>query len=275
MITNNYNILDSILFMEHLNYIKVNLFLMYKKLIEYKFNMFNVILLQIFYVGTQMIFFFLISDIFADVVSWTFVDYMLYSFFLDILFQIAGTLSWGKFLTSELKSGNFQLLLNKPGNPLFKYLFGNFFSTSVLFIFSSMFILIGFILYNSVELFNLGLSLLVFINLIYLWLVTHYFIESLDFYTFGLNMVVFRVYNTATDIFHRFPAPFFSKFEFKKLFYIFPFFGLGSLFLPLIRNLESFNLMFQWSLVFGFSVLFTIGVFINWYYGLKKFEAFG
>jgi len=154
--------------MNYLNYIKVNLFLMYKRLIEYKFNLFNV-------------FFLLISDIFADVVTWSFVDYMIYSLFLDILVHVAGTFSWGKNLTMQLKLGDFQMLLNKPGKPFFKFFFGNFFTTSVLFVLSSSIILIGFILLYSVNLYNLWLSLLVFVNLIYLWLVTHYFFESLDF----------------------------------------------------------------------------------------------
>jgi len=39
--------------------------------------------------------------------------------------------------------------------------------------------------------------------------------------------------------------------------------------------MKVYDFWLQWSIILGFSIILTIGVLINWKFGLKKFEAFG
>jgi len=109
----------------NLDFIKVNIFLMWKKTVEYKASLYASFFEQIFFISIQFLFFFVLFSSIGEVINWEFVDYILFFILVDLVFTFAGIFTWGKTLSQTLINGDLNLQISKPINIVFKYIFSN------------------------------------------------------------------------------------------------------------------------------------------------------
>ncbi|MBN2838002.1 MAG: hypothetical protein JXM74_04535 [Fusobacteriaceae bacterium] len=106
-------------FSRYWDFIRVNFFIMWRNLLEYKVNLFSGFFMQFFYLGTHILLLLIISDNFGFIINWTSLDFILYLLFYDLTFMIAGIFIWQTQLFGIIINGELSNFLTKPLNPFF------------------------------------------------------------------------------------------------------------------------------------------------------------
>ena len=109
---------------KYLDFFLTKFSLAYKENSEYKTNLWSAIIANTVAVLTLILFFNVLSNLVSDILNWSNYDFVLYS----ILF-LAGSKIYFIFsirhFNNFLLSGDLNLILNKPINPLFFQFFNN------------------------------------------------------------------------------------------------------------------------------------------------------
>lgn len=71
-----------------------------------------------------------------------------------------------------------------------------------------------------------------------------------------------------------YPYQFFEKTGFKVFLLIIPSFFVPSLLVPILRGYEIWNLNIQLIILFSMIIFCSIGLFLNWKFGLKRYNAY-
>lgn len=257
------------------DYFKVNLYLMWRTLIEYKINFFSSIWSEFINVFVMFMFFKVITDNFSDVIPWTTGDFMLYYVIYAIIYTLAGHFFWKDNLFNLIKNGDLNLYINKPINQTYFYLFSKLSSNSfVMMILYCVFLLLT-IIYFELVITNIFLGLSLCILVVILIIFFYHFLYSLDLISLGLSSVLLTpVFGIRTSM-ELYPEPFFKQ-NFIKfiLMGITPMFFVSSLILPIFRNYDIWNFKLQIIILFSFILILIFGTFFNWHYGLKRYVAF-
>ncbi len=251
---------------------KVNLFLMFQTMKEYRANLYSVFLIQIIYVIISYFVSFIVAKNFGDVIGWSFVDFLIYQVLIKIIYQFIGFFIWGKSISYSIINSQFNNHLVMPLNIKLKYYFHNLSSSALIYFLFSLFeLFVLLIFFNEREINLLVWFLLVLILIVYQFLF-HQLIETLGFYYKKLDFEILKIFYPVSGILSNYPINFFKLIKFKFLLFIF-FHSILVLFLfPNNLNISRFDLFFYlFMAIFIYLILFLF----NWKIGLKKYEAFG
>ena len=259
-----------------LNYIKTGMFLTWKKMLEYKANTYSAILAQIIYFVSQFLVLFVISSNFGDVIGWSFLDFVFYLLLFDFVETIAGFFIWGRSdLKSMIVKGELNCYINRPLNKFICFNASIFSAGGTIMLFITSIFLVFFILFFNVELYNILFGIFIAFLIIIFHIVLRKFVESINFFNFGVSYFLRETVYRSQRIFTNYPAKFFQGGFFRIIFMIIPLFFVSSLLLPVLRNKEVWNLNLQIFILVSLIIVFGFGIFIFWKFGLKKYEAYG
>lgn len=235
---------------------------------EYKINLWSAIITNIVFFCVVMIFYSAISPLLEEILGWTIIDFSLYLSMSLLLGKFQGIFTL-KFLQRVLLKGDFNSILCKPVNSFF------YFSTQfrgMILVTLSIFIIINFTLillyYNLSFLFLFYfLFSIVYTSLFFsLFMSTAFFMKENSFF---LNIP--RKLNNRIK---EFTPKAFENYSFANLIYILPTASTSFILVEFLRgNLEYFDIILK--IVFPSFIVIVFGTYIMWYYGLKKYEAFG
>jgi len=246
---------------------------MWLKLIEYKVNVYSIILEGTIWFSVAFFLLSIFSDILTDIVDWQIYDYFVFFMLADFI-GVFGRFVAEKRLVYNLLTGKINFYLNKPMKPFFLYYFSDF-NTGI---FSGL--LMSFIInlvlhifywgeYNFTFLFFFLIFLLILMEIFFIM-----FMDSFSFYAKSLNL------NKVLEplkygLLLRLPYDFLKNFRFSNLFFLFSFYFVGALLIPILKNQEASYIILYILLICSFIILFLTGTIINWKLGLRRYEAFG
>lgn len=260
---------------KNLNFAKENLYIMFKTIQEYKLNFYIALFEQFFFFSVHFIFFYIVLDNFSDVITWTLLDFILFGLIADSVNVIQGFFHWGKRLQYDIVYGHLNILLVKPINVFFAHYFSKFSIAGFTFLIVNVFVFIFLEIFFNFYLTNILLSLFFLILIIFLNILLYFFIRSFNFFSFGFADFLIVSVEESVRIGETYPHKFFENSFFGKFLLFSPIVFVGSLIVPLIRGYDIWNFDLQIIVLFSLIVVFSLGTLINWYYGLKKYEAFG
>jgi len=263
-------------FRRNLDYIKENFILVWKVLIEFKSNLYSSLFLQFFYYFNKYLFFYVLFSSVGDIIGWELIDYLILILIIDLLYSFIEFFNSNGNFSDYLLSGDLNLVTSKPQGIFFKFFFGNLRSSAILFLITSFIALIILFFQINFSLGNLILSIFIFILLVLLHLSISFFISSLAFLSKNLDSQFSNIYWTISNEVSNYPSQFFKNLKFRFIFYIFSGFFVSSLLIPLLRGYDFFiNPFYQLGIILSLIVFFSLITFLNWHFGLKKYEAFG
>lgn len=196
---------------KNIEFIKVNFYLLIKKLTEYKSNLYSSLIAESFYYTTMIFFFMILYNNFGNVISWSRLDFVLYFLINSFIFSINGIFLWKMELWYYIKEGILNNFLSRPINT---FIFFTFYSMSVPALVMSFFSLISItllVLIFKVKLYNLFLSCLVILLVSFFNFSIYNFFQSLDFIKLKLSDLVIFPYNYINGTLEDYPAPFWEK----------------------------------------------------------------
>lgn len=261
----------------NMEYIKEMLIIKFKTLIEYKTNLVMAFINNLFRIFTQSIFLFVIAINFNDFINWSFKEYLFFIIISNLIYRYFGLLFFTTILKRYLISGNLNISLIRPINSFLQYLL-RFIPIQA--IFPATIYLIALIIYlvyyfeYSIIINFFMLIPFLFIGGIFSILIIRY-LESFAFFIKESSFLL-KSYNSTSTIFQIHPAKIFdgSKIKFISLMIPNVYFGFYATQF-LFGHITNIYLMVLFLSLIIFNILFGFGIFINWHYGLKKYEAFG
>lgn len=257
-----------------LNYLRENLRILIREILEYKANTYSIIFSMSFFTIINFFMMYLLHNSIGDVIGWAYSDYLLLSAILTFFSAFVGLFMWSKNLEHDLTSGFFNLFLNKPGNIFLNYYIHSLSSWAFISFFIRSITLIGIILVFQIEFANKFLVFLSLILFMLYFLSMSLVLESFAFHMKKSNQIFQPIWNIDWNFFS-YPAPFLKKYYSKLFLFMFPAFFGGSLIIPLIKGGEVWNITLQFTILISMTIIFSSLTMINWKTGLKKYEAFG
>ena len=107
------------------------------------------------------------------------------------------------------------------------------------------------------------------------FVLTDYFLNSFEFHFKKTGNMLALIYSATYDFLTNYPFQYFMQSKFKYFLFLFGTTFTASLIIPILNNTPVWNLKLQIFILSSLIILLTIGIYINWKYGLKKYEAFG
>jgi len=249
---------------------------MFKTLIEYKANFYSMFIEQFFYILTDIAFFLLFGSLFSDIIGWEIVDFVIFAILVDFFRAFPGIFAWGKGVSENIKNGNFNNNLNKPLNPFLKHYFSDLSSVGIFYIITNLISFFFIIYYFEIQVNNIFMLLIVMILILIVGILFNLFYQSLGFIVLDIDSnVLDPIFQSMYGIVNQYPAQYFTRTKLVYVIFIIPAAFIGSLFIPLMRNYEIWNINYQLTILVILIIFFIIGTIFNWSYGLKKYEAFG
>lgn len=260
---------------DHWKYLKVNFFIVWKELVEYKSNLVSAVIAQVFFLAAYFTFFGVFASQFGDVVGWNKWDFLLYFLFSDTILMFGGI--WiSKSIEDSLRKGTFNLVLLRPLRISFAYIAHDLNSPVLLMIIINSLLIVPLLIYMKIGLINLIIASFVGVLIFLLYFLLNLGFMSIDFVKIGLGdelrgIIVRQV----PSILENYPFPFFLKSKIKYFLLFFPIAYMGSLFIPVIRDKGIWALKLQLGVIFSLIVIFILLIMALWRYGLKNYEAYG
>lgn len=261
----------------HLEFIKIQFIIAFKKLIEYKTNMYFLFVEHAIFSLAFIYMYSIIFDNFKEMMPWTLNDFIIFFIIHDYLIILAGIFYWGKSLFHEINNGTFNNYLTRPINIFTNYFFNDMTHEALVFLIgNTLFNIVIIIIFGiKVNLFNLIYMLPGFILLLVLFLLITNAVFSLDFKFRGIGKYIYRFYADSNNVIRYYPPHFFNKIKYKITLIIFSSYFTGVILMPLIQGVSYLELKFEIILTLIFIFILTIIIYLNWQFGLEKYEAFG
>jgi ABC-type uncharacterized transport system permease subunit len=246
-----------------------------KVMIEYKANFYSSIFKNSIVFFSSIFFLKVLENKFGEIIGWNFVDFVVFFYFIALTQCLSAIMGYANF-HRDLKRGDLNIFLQKPGNIFLNYILYSRGSTIVATTVHSTYSLI-FIFYSlDVEIIRFLISILISIILAISLFLFRYFLDSFSFYFFELGRILRRdLYNELHQVSRKFPMGFFENSKLELIFMFFPLYFVSTLIVPLFQGKQVPDLLFQISIILFLITIFSIGIWINWEYGLKKYEAYG
>lgn len=259
-----------------LDYIRENLRIVYRLSLEYKVNFWTSIFEHNFYVAIFVVFFHIFYQNFADIINWRLEDFVLMVLLIDMIIVISYIFVGGKPLFAMMQRGQLNNYLTKPKNVFKQYFFHNLSSNYCINFISNLIVYSLIIYFYNIKLYNLVLGFFIFLLLCVLFLSFFVFWGSLDFYFKRFGEAVYQ--GTIRHFIHllpkTYPIQFFSDFKYKNILLFSPSFFVSFLLVPVLRNDSISNLSFKIFIIIILIVFFNFITFLNWKFGLKRYEGF-
>lgn len=256
-------------------FIYENFKLLLKKFVEYKSNLYASFLFFIIWYVSQIFFILIISNNFGSEIGWTLNEFVLFTILTNVVWSLLGLFKWGHGLFFTLSKGNLNVLLTKPLNHKFKYYFYELDEVGFFYLISNFFYVFILFFYFDVQInYNLVAIIALILNTLFftfLWLG----IDSLNFYSLKLSELI-RPFGQIEYNLQYYPGNFFDNNKFKYFLMIFPLYFIGVLLVPLFtQNSVNIEIYYLFILLLVLTIISYLFLLFNWYYGLKRYEAFG
>lgn len=260
----------------HLDYIKVNFFLMYKRMLEYKISTIFGFLEQIIFFITQFFFFFVISNHFSEVIGWSLLEFILLGLIIDTIWIIEGLFTWKMGFNLFLKKGNLNLLLTKPMHPFSIYNFSEISNVAFTMIIINIIAFIPLFIFSNININNIIIASLIFILIVLFRILFRFSYSAVSFFSYGLNQTLYNIdMEISNDLARQYPIQFFKETKLKYILNLIPLFFVSILLIPIINGENVSNFYLNLILLIFLILIFLIINLVLWHYGLKKYEAFG
>ena len=240
----------------------------FKQIKEYPINFFSVVYFDISLTGVYLFFYSIIQSLSVNFLNWTYLDFIL----LYVTIQMVNKATYFfilRGLNKQLLSGELNVWKCKPISPFIgmssRAKDGAIFTTLL---FIPFFIVLY--IYGSYQNLLLGILLLLF-GLVYYTIYSDFF-ESIAFFIKQNNFII-RISKDVAYLNDRFTPKVFEGSRLNFLFYL-PTALFGFYFIEVVNNRFDYLIQHISGILISF-LLFVIGTYIMWYYGLKKYEAFG
>lgn len=256
-------------------YIFENLKIGFKSVIEFKVNLYSIILLSISHALIPLFFGYIIIENFGDVINWTFRDFFVFYFFQNVFYLLVSQILWKNMLKS-LTSGDFQMFVNKPIHSMIMYLFYNRRHTPLIYLVIDFIVIFPIlILYFQISIFYFMVALLFGILFSSLTISFFLVIITIHFYSYHFAAELMGSLKRGVNFFRNYPGVFFEKFQGYQLFFVMVSFAVSFFCVDIIKyqELPNMSLIVISSSMF-LIVIFTIISILLWNKGLKKYEAF-
>ena len=264
-------------FKHYLNYFWENYKLGLKEQFEYKTNLYIGIFLWVTFSVTILIFGKILFDNFGDVVNWNFLDYIIFIAFSNLIYDVSGLFWFDKQLKDSIfKEKKLNFFLNIPGIRFFNFSLSRGFNGTI-FLTAEFLIFITYILYNrSFIIIFLDELLLCCFLLFISYISVYYFFDSFSWRFMELGKVYSeKLYGEGNEILRSVPGVFFNKNKFYFILFLFPTYFVSTLIVPLFQGFIPNYFYTQILIIIFLNIFFSIGIFFNWRYGIRKYEAFG
>ena len=262
----------------NLVYLKANLVILWKRVIEYKANFFMYAIEHVLYMGSFLFFMDILYNLFFHTLEWDFKDYVLFFVLADWIVAFGGTFCFKtQHIIEQILRGTFNLHLYRPINRFLSYLFADFNLDLAIYALMNPILHIGALIYFEVDLQNVFYGALFWFLILVLFIALFNFVDSLNLIKVKITESFDVFLDTMTfETSRNYPFHFFKSFENRiLLFFIGPLFFVGSLVVPILRGYDIWNFWLQAGILLGLIIAFSLGTFINWRVGLKRYEAFG
>ncbi len=242
---------------------------------EYKTTFYMSLCLQVFFAIAMLTFYSVFYINFIDDISWTLSEYLIFIGITNVSHLMLGFVFWKKRLFNIITSGELNIYLTKPLNP-FIYFYSFTFSTMVLIFFIGDSLFLAFIIYyikNDIT--NIISSLFIFMLILIETLILAMFIDSLEFVKKNISSFLFPIFDKTSQITRNYPGVIFSDFSFAFLLYIMHGFFTSLILVPVITGSSITNYIYEIFLLLLIITILGVGTWLNWHYGLKRYEAYG
>ncbi len=234
---------------------------------EYKANLWSALLINLVYILVMISFYLAFFPLISSISNWNEVDYLMFIFILLLLGKFVIVFSV-KRLNRDLLEGKLNIVLSKPINPFFYFstrFNGAVLVVSSLVFLSFLFLLFYFYQFNFIFLFYFIFSAIYQIIFVTFFISTAFFIKN--------NFFLVDISSKINNRIKEFTPNSFRDNLFLKFIYIFPS-ALGSFIL--VNILKGNYLFFKYfEVILSSFIFFILGTYLLWYYGLKKYEAYG
>jgi ABC-type uncharacterized transport system permease subunit len=248
---------------------------MWRSVLEYKTNFWSAIIIQLFFLGTYVLFLDVFSRNFGDIIGWSTIDFVFFLILVDTVWVLSGIFFWRKSLFFGIKNGLLNNYLLRPINPFVGFNLSSLdFGGMVMFLMNLIFI-VYYILSQNIKLLNLSMGVFLIIVVVLCMLLFIWFIESLNFFYKGLSQGIEPIIGSLADISNKYPYQYFKFFGYKLWLLFFPAFFVSSLIMPAIKGDFVFNWEVQLLVLLGFIFFYSLFTYLGWKFGLKRYEAFG
>jgi len=186
-----------------------------------------------------------------------------------------GFLLWTPFLKNIIVKGDLNPFILRPINPFVGFTFINTNYNGAMYLFLTPIFYFIVLTYLKVQLENVILGLCMFFIILILNSLFVLWFKSLDFLLLGLSQISLGMEQDISSLIRTYPEPFFKGTNFRFIFLLFPYFLIGSLLVPILRGYEIWRIDIQLAIIISMIIIFSFGIYFNWHYGLKNYEAFG
>jgi len=253
----------------------------FKQAVEFKSNFYSAIFLNVIFFFVIVFSASIFSSIFGDSIGWKFVDFVLFIFVLNLMFDFSGIFWYGSSarLEEQIKSGKLNSYFCKPGNRFLVFLLKPR-SSPVIFILLDILFYIPYLIYlGDFIFFNILLGFLVLVCLSVCNVLLVYFLMSFSwiFIKLGSFLVDDFYWDNIQEGLRSYPFQLFENRKFLYLiFSVLPMFYVSTVVIPII-SFGDFSVLSSINYYVLFWAIFVMGLgtFFNWRYGLRKYEAFG
>lgn len=258
------------IFQKYVNILYEKLKQAIKASLEYKTNLYSVLMFDIIAFFVYTMFFKVYKTAIGEILIWTNYDFIVY--FLLLLAGGKGMwlLSLMKFNTFLLEGG-INTYLTKPVNTFFLSLIRN--TSGVNIITFPMFFILMCILIVLGNYQNYFISFCILLFAIFYYQMFVNLVQSLAFFM-KKNEFFFESARRLIFVNEQFTPKMFENSGFKTFFYLLPTSIFGYFTLESLKgNITQLQYYFPFMVIT--LICFIVGTYALWYYGLKKYEAFG
>lgn len=256
-------------------YLKVNIMILNKKLIEYKTNLWSSVITQIFFLFSFYIIFMVLVTNFGDIIGWTAEDYFIFLLILDIFFCLGGIFFWKEDLFQIIKKGDLNQHILRPTNTFLSYINSNLNPAGLIMVIINFITLIGFFYFLKIGLIKFIISLLLGLVFAFEYILFTQFYQSFEFWFKNSSNYFREIFNSIHGVLQSYPYQLFSVSKIKYFILIIPTTYFSSIIMPYLKNESIPDLKLQIIIFIIVNIILIFTTIYNWKQGLKKYEAFG
>jgi ABC-type uncharacterized transport system permease subunit len=154
----------------HLDFLKENIILMFKYLGEYKASFYSVLFEQFIYLFVNLLLFSILFDNFADVVGWSFKEFILFLVLVDYMNVLMGIFIWKYGIRFDITSGDMNLKILRPMRTFWFHYFHNLSHHALLYSILNIFIYFGLLVFFDVAIQNTFVGIVLFLLVGVFWI---------------------------------------------------------------------------------------------------------
>lgn len=264
----------NLMLFRRIEYVLVNLRIMFGLLQEYRGNMLTQIFSQVVFLFSYFVLYSVIVTKLA-IIDWSIVDFFFYILIIDIVVTFVGIFNWkGEGVQRYILSGFLNQFIARPISPFFGFNFSNLNANAFTQFIINLVFLVFFVFFLDFD-YDFGLWFwIMLLTISFFYHSMKKMCESFTFVNFYFaRFLHFDLFKSTGSVLKAYPSGFFGSFKYKFLLQIFPNFYFGSLLFVFMKG--SVIAFYQFYILLLVTFIFTIISLINWHYGLKNYEAFG